>query len=118
VKLATVIIFVRDLDRMRAFYETLLGLVVVEESPGWVRFSTGTSALALHALAHADAPTSPREDSYIKVAFHADDVATERARLAAAGVVVRDPVTFGSITLCDAVDPEGNVFQISSRPLV
>ena len=119
-KLATVIVFVDDLPRMRRFYADVLGLTVVEVTDGWVRLDAEGCSVALHALPPG-APAVPadppaRLDAYVKLAFHAHDVAAERARLLAAGVPMGDIVRFGTIELCDGRDPEGNVVQISSRP--
>jgi hypothetical protein len=56
-----------------------------------------------------------REGTPIKLAFHADDPEAERARLVARGVTMRDVHRFGDVVFCDGIDPEGNVFQITSR---
>jgi hypothetical protein len=39
----------------------------------------------------------------------------ERARLVAAGVVMRDIHRYSDVAFCDGVDPEGNVFQLTTR---
>lgn len=121
-RLATVIVFAKDVARMRAFYEGVLGLVAFEEDVGWVRLDAVGCAVALHAIPERFArdivisdPPAAREDTPIKLAFHVDDVAAERERLVAAGVTMMPLKTFGSLSLCDGLDPEGNVFQISSR---
>jgi catechol 2,3-dioxygenase-like lactoylglutathione lyase family enzyme len=121
-RVATVIVFVKDVARMRAFYGGVLGLEVLEEQHGWVLLDGGGCRLALHAIPEAIArgitiedPPRAREDTAVKVAFHAPDVAAARERLAAAGVAMGEVRTFGAVSFCDGVDPEGNVFQISSR---
>jgi catechol 2,3-dioxygenase-like lactoylglutathione lyase family enzyme len=118
-RLATVIVFVDDVAAMRAFYAGVSGMAVVEETGGWVRLDAGGCSVALHALpAGGKGDGAAREDAYVKLAFFADDVAAERARLVAAGVRMSDVKAFGAIRLCDGLDPEGNVFQVSSRPIV
>lgn len=121
-RVATIILFVKDMARMRAFYEGALGLRVVEESDGWLALDGGGCRLALHAIPEAIArgivveePPRAREDTAIKVAFHAADVAAERERLAGAGAQMGPVKTWGAVSLCDGVDPEGNVFQLASR---
>ena len=119
-RLAHALIFVADLPRMQAFYAGVLGLPVLDASPGFVRLDAGGAVVALHAIPPevagpvADPPVA-REDTCLKLGFHVDDVDAERARLVAAGVTMRDPVRFGALAFCDGLDPEGNVFQITTR---
>lgn len=113
-RLAQAILFVNDVARMKQFYRDLLGLPVLEDGDGYVRLDAGGSALMLHAIREPPSPT-PRHDSFVKLAFHTDDVATVRAALQAQGVQMREPHTFGTATFCDGIDPEGNIFQITTR---
>jgi catechol 2,3-dioxygenase-like lactoylglutathione lyase family enzyme len=118
VKLCQVIVFVKDLPTMQAFYRDVLGLAPIDEDPQFARYDAGAAVVALHPLPPEIAGNDPfarREDSWIKVTFHADDVDAERARLVAAGVTMDEIHRWGAIAYCDGVDPEGNVFQISTR---
>mgnify|MGYP000901156452 FL=1 len=118
-KLGTVMIFVRDLPRMREFYERDLGLEAVPESaqPGWIELDAGLARLGLHqipehVLAELGAEdASPREDQPVKLIFRVADVPAERARLVARGVPMRETAPWGT---CDGVDPEGNIFQLAT----
>ncbi len=118
-RLTQAILFGNDLERLAAFYGGVLGLVVREGSPadGFMRLDAGGCMLALHSLPvpPAEDPAPAREDAYLKLTFHADDVEAERARLVALGVRMRTPWRFGGIVGCEGLDPEGNVFQISNR---
>ena len=94
-KFARAIVFVKDLERMTAFYRDTLGLAVMREEPGWVELD----GVALHAIPPAiaaritiDDPPRAREDTPIKLEFHTDEPGVAR----------------------DGVDPEGNVYRISS----
>lgn len=114
-KLGKVILFVADVPAMVAFYRDVLGLRAIHDEPGWVVFDAGGAQLAIHAL-----PGEPRsdgrrrEDAYVKHVFHVDDLDAVRARLAAAGVAL-DPVhTYQGRSFCNALDPEGNVFQLAT----
>jgi len=118
--LAQAILFVVDVPRMQAFYEGVLGLAVAAAEPGFVQLSAGQALLALHAIPPEYAPevSSPpveREDQAIKLAFHVDDVDAERARLVEHGVTMRDVKRWSGIAFCDGIDPEGNVFQLTTR---
>jgi catechol-2,3-dioxygenase len=116
-KLGQAILFVQNMAQMKAFYGGILGLNVIEDGDEWARFEGGGGAvLALHLLPR-EPPSSgaERPDSYIKLCFHAGDVAAARSDLVARGVRMRELHQFGAVTFCDGVDPEGNIFQITSR---
>jgi len=112
-------IYVKDIDRMAAFYRDTLGLKAIEETrmENWVEFEAGATRFALHAVPsdiadqiEISSPPRPREKNPIKLSFEVDDVASERQRLESLGVViVQRP--WGSN---DGVDPEGNIFGIYS----
>lgn len=115
---AQVLLFVKDVARMQRFYAGTLGLGVVSSEEGFVRLDAGGCVLALHALPSEPEVADPpvvREDSYLKVGFHVEDVPAARARLVAAGVTMRAVHTWSGISFCDGVDPEGNIFQITTR---
>jgi predicted enzyme related to lactoylglutathione lyase len=114
VRLAQVILFVRDVARMKTFYGQAFGLQMIEEDAGFCRLDGGGCVLMLHALGEPPS-VEPRLDSFIKFAFHTDDVDATRNALVALGARMRDPHHFGNVTFCDGVDPEGNVFQITTR---
>jgi catechol 2,3-dioxygenase-like lactoylglutathione lyase family enzyme len=119
-QLSTAMIFVKDVGSMVAFYRDALGLQVRDgASDSWAVLDAGGAALALHAIPteiaaeiHIDVPPQARSATPIKLIFETDDLAAARTRLEALGAVllpVRDP------RRCDALDPEGNVFQIAAR---
>ncbi len=117
-KLAQAIVFVADVPRMQAFYVGTLGLTVMSAEPGWVRLDAGGVVLGLHAIRGLPAVAEPapvRDQACTKLCFHADDVAATRERLIAAGVRMHEVHVYGALTFCDGVDPEGNVFQITTR---
>ncbi len=116
-KLRRTIIFVKDIQRMTAFYRDGLGLRLQSEtsSEDWVEFEAG-GALALHAIPARIAkgieiadPPRARGETPIKLVFQTADVDAVRDHLKAHGAVMSEPRSWGA---CDGVDPEGNVFQI------
>ncbi|MFT3746101.1 MAG: VOC family protein [Pyrinomonadaceae bacterium] len=119
-ELSRLILFVDDIEKMSDFYSGVLGL---EELPGgtdgFVCFSAGASQVCLHSLPaeyRSDGGEYPkREDTYMKFVFHSEDVATDRQYLIDCGVRMNETVRYGEIEFCDGADPEGNIFQISSR---
>lgn len=116
--MAQTILFVDDVPRMQAFYAGMLGLAVLSAEPGWVQLDAGGVVFALHAIRPGPARAEPppeRVDAHTKLCFHVDDVDATRAAFVAAGVRMRDAHRYGGVVFCDGIDPEGNVFQITTR---
>jgi catechol 2,3-dioxygenase-like lactoylglutathione lyase family enzyme len=119
--LSRIILFVADPVKMTSFYRDVIGLPVIEgEGSGFVILDAGGCQLCLHQIppqyiGDAQADAGPREDSYVKFVFHAVDIEAEREALVKSGVKMKSIVRFEGIAICDGSDPEGNIFQISSR---
>jgi len=122
-KLHRIILFTKDLKRMLEFYQDALGLPLLSDpaDTGWAELDAGGSVLVLHAipprLARDISITSPpraREETPFKLVFAVDDVATLRRHLSTRGGTMFEPKVAGSgsMSSCDGLDPEGNVFQI------
>lgn len=109
-KLARVIFFVDDVEGVAAFYEQHFGLVRVGEEKGWIELDGGGCGLALHARKGADG-----EGSNAKICFAVEDVASERARLEAAGLEFHYSFEWRGMNFADTRDPAGNAVQISDR---
>ena len=114
-------LFVKDLDRMTAFYRDVLGLQPVEDTrrENWVEFKGDGARFSLHAVPSAiareiriDAPPRPREQSSAKLTFAVQNVDATLERIEQMGLpLLRRP--WGGT---EAVDPEGNVFAVSPAP--
>jgi len=107
-KMARVILFTNQMDKMTAFYRDVLGLPQVTDEKGWREFSAGGVTVALHS-----GPPSPGRKGP-KIVFFAKDVAAMRA------VLVKRGATFGKagegeLQLCNGKDPDGNPIQLSNR---
>jgi catechol 2,3-dioxygenase-like lactoylglutathione lyase family enzyme len=116
-RLFRAILFVKDLPRMAAFYENTLGLTPNTETrtTEWVEFDAEGTTFALHAIPEefakgirTSSPPTAREQAPTKLCFFVADLPAVRSRLEAAGVTFLDR-PWGSV---DALDPEGNVFQL------
>jgi catechol 2,3-dioxygenase-like lactoylglutathione lyase family enzyme len=121
-RLFRAMLFVKDLPTMADFYEHTLGLKpnAATRDDKWVEFDAEGTILALHAIPQEIAqdivlstPPKAREQAAAKLCFFVRDLPAERARLEAAGVTFIDR-PWGSV---DALDPEGNVFQLCSTGL-
>lgn len=112
------VIFVRDMDAMRRFYEGVLRFAVSRELlAGWIEYQVGgnTLALARRSLTAQDAPV-PAGSAALQLAFRvpAYDVDRCAGELAAQGVDIVSPPTdrpFGHRTLFFR-DPDGNLLEI------
>jgi catechol 2,3-dioxygenase-like lactoylglutathione lyase family enzyme len=127
-----VILYVRDVELLKSFYQMHFDAPVVEEIPGeWAVLKAGAIDLALHlagpeyrrgSLADDGEQPNAAGDDHDGVASNAKLVFTVtsglpelRERLLAAGVKMRDLKRYAgfAMLMCDGVDPEGNVFQLS-----
>lgn len=116
-------LYVKDLERMKRFYSDMLGVKPINQdwTDVWATFDTGGARFALHAIPAEiakniaiESPPTPREKDPLKLIFEVKDVESERARLESLGIqILRRPWQKPG-EACDAVDPEGNVFQICS----
>jgi catechol 2,3-dioxygenase-like lactoylglutathione lyase family enzyme len=114
------VIFVRDLARMRWFYEDVMRFPIHQElGDSWIAYRVGSNILALtrRGVMFDDAPT-PESALSLQLAFRVSPSDVDRcaAELKAAGV---DPVLpptdqpWGHRTLFFR-DPDGNVLEIYS----
>ena len=117
-KLQLAMVFAKDMDRMTIFYRDGLGLTIVSEksSEGWVVFDADGVLFALHAIPSAIAhdikitdPPQARSDTPIKLVFQTAEMDAICARLEERGGRLLPQRGSGSR---DALDPEGNVFQL------
>lgn len=117
-QMAQAILFVDDVVRMQAFYQGVLGLPVITAEPDWVRLDAGGLVLGLHAIKPPRTrpePAPERVEAVIKLCFRVDDVDRAREALVAAGVKMRAIYRGTDLAFCDGIDPEGNVFQVTTR---
>lgn len=125
IPLVRLIIYVRDIATMKAFYLTHFALPVVEEIENeWIVLQAGGIELALHLMGaryrdNAASPTSPthaeRTGPTTKFVFSiTSDLAAHRTRLQAAGTKVGELKRYEGFPyeMYDGRDPEGNVFQV------
>jgi hypothetical protein len=108
-KLARVILFTGQMEKMSAFYGEVLALKVVSEEKGWREFEAGGVSIALHS-----GPSSPGRKGP-KIVFHAKDVAALRKTLVGRGAKFGEVRQGPMFCLCDGKDPDGNPIQLSDR---
>ena len=113
--IARIILYVRDIQRVAAFYQKHFGLKPMPGAEeGWLEMGSpkGGCSIALHQAA-----ASQKRGSEIKIVFQVKDVRAFRTERAAAGLkfgVVHKSVGH---EFSNAKDPAGNSIQVSSRGL-
>jgi catechol 2,3-dioxygenase-like lactoylglutathione lyase family enzyme len=112
------VIFVRDMDAMRRFYETVLGFSLQRVlSSGWIEFRIGsnTLALAIPSRTASDHPV-PVGSAALQLAFKVSvaEVDACAEELVRKGISLVSPPTdqvFGHRTLFFR-DPDGNLLEV------
>ena len=117
---AGLFLYAKDLARVAGFYESLLGMKRAHESPEIVVLESPDIQLVVHAIPSHIASniviTSPpqrRENTALKFFFTVPSLAA--ARMAApplGGEVFPEQWQGPGFVVCNACDPEGNVFHI------
>jgi predicted enzyme related to lactoylglutathione lyase len=116
------VLYVKDLDPMRSFYEACFQMEVVDAAHEYCVLESEPLTLSLvrvpeqiAAAIVVSVPPSRRKGVPIKLAFVVVSIDSLRTLVADFGGVV-DPATsqweFRGGIHCDAVDPEGNVLQL------
>ena len=115
-------LYVKDLLRMRDFYSELLGAKPINTkwTDAWARFDVGETSFALHAIPpdiarDIQVSPAPREKSPAKFIFEVDDIAGERRRLESLEIRIIERPWQAPSESFEAVDPEGNIFQVSNH---
>lgn len=121
-KLDTIIIFVKDLESLNDFYVDVLGLEIIEETPGqWLLLGAGGCNLGLHQIGEEYLDESNEDTTYetnTKIVFEIDgNIHVLRNDLLLKNVTIKEVMTWDNYPylLCDGEDPEGNVFQLKCK---
>ncbi len=119
-RLATVLIFAKDAERLARFYEAGFGFAVARRQPGWMVLDAGGAELGIHQIPQEHAksivmadPPRARTTGSTKLCFDVGDFAAAKTRLEHAGARFGPPKPWDGDSAGDGIDPEGNVFRIS-----
>jgi predicted enzyme related to lactoylglutathione lyase len=114
--LRTVVYYVADLDRAKAWWSNLLGIEPYFDQPFYVGFNVGGYELGLHPLEEesGDAPGPCSTITYWGV----DDIEAAHARIRALGAVEHQAIqdVGGGIMVAAVVDPFGNTVGLIKNP--
>jgi predicted enzyme related to lactoylglutathione lyase len=113
VALSRIVLYVRDIPAVAAFYQQHFGLQPLPgHEPGWLELAPpgGGCHIALHQAA-----VSQKRGSEIKLVFGVADVRAFKAARAAAGLQFGPVHEAPGHAFANAKDPAGNAISISSR---
>jgi len=113
-------VYAKHLDRLVGFYEMVLQLPVVHRSPGMAVLQSQAMQLIVHAIPPHIAegitiasPPQRREQTALKFFFSVPSIANARHRAAQqGGEVLTEAWEEPGFRVCNACDPEGNIFQV------
>jgi len=116
-------IYVRDLDRMTAFYRDFLGMQVTKQSPGRAVFLSSDPERVDHEIALMTGRAADQDPQLIQqISLRVntlDDLRDFKRRILQADYKIDNIVTHLSAIGCYFFDPEGNrteVFWLTGRP--
>lgn len=119
------VLYAKDVARVSAFYETLMGLEVRDVEADHVVLESRLFQLVIVAMPeplaasiHIDTPPSRRTDTPIKLSFVVADIASARSVAETLGGALNPAEQeweFQDCIICDGHDPEGNVVQFRQR---
>jgi catechol 2,3-dioxygenase-like lactoylglutathione lyase family enzyme len=115
-----VFLYVRDLAVSRAFYADTLGLKVIEEDEGCVKFDAGHVILALNRAADYGIVLPDIKDHSTDVVWLVDDIRQATANLATRGVDFKPTDWYQPGGIADFYDPDGRwltLYQPSEEAL-
>jgi predicted enzyme related to lactoylglutathione lyase len=115
---AGLFIYAKDLARLAGFYESLLGMSRVHSTPDLVVLRSPDIQLIVHAIpptiaASISSPPTKRDNAALKFFFTVPSLADATAKAPSLGGEVLPEQWQGSgFRVSNAVDPEGNIFQV------
>lgn len=119
-----IILFVKDVDRLKDFYVNNLNLDLAEEIKSeWVLLKAGQCELGLHKIGaeYLHTVETGRFENNTKIVFEIDeDIFLIHKKFEAKNTALREIKTWENYPywICDGEDPEGNVFQLRMKKTV
>ncbi len=117
---AGLFIYAKDLERLASFYQTLLGMSRAHAAPGLVVLRSSDLQITVNAMpAHVAAqvqiasPPVARDNAAYKFFFTVPSLQhAAQAASALGGEVLSEQWSGSGFVVRNAVDPEGNIFQV------
>jgi GrpB-like predicted nucleotidyltransferase (UPF0157 family)/predicted enzyme related to lactoylglutathione lyase len=117
---AGLFIYAKDVERLARFYELILGASRLHESSDMIVVQSPDIQLVVHRMpphiassVTIQSPPGPRHDTALKFFFTVPGIAATRSAAADLGGEVFNEQWQGpGFVVCNARDPEGNIFQV------
>ena len=109
------VIFVADLPAMTKFYRAVTAWLITERGKNHVRLGMDGQELVIHKAFGVDAgeEVGPRIETPLKLVLLAEDTSITETVEAEGGQLMRKRQwSDAGVVHLDAVDPEGNIFQL------
>src|SRR5690349_13627397 len=101
-------VYVSDLNKSREFYADKLGLRVIEEDAGCVKFDCGQVILALNQASDYEITLPQGRDNSADIVFLVEDLNATRAAIEARGVSFSRTDWYQPGGITDFYDPDGH----------
>lgn len=117
---AGLFVYAKDVERLAAFYIDMLGMIRAHATPQMIVLRSPDLQMVVHAMPPERAaqvsiatPPVPRDDAAFKF-FHTVPSLVQAGETASAlgGAVWPEQYRGPGFIVCNAVDPEGNIFQL------
>jgi catechol 2,3-dioxygenase-like lactoylglutathione lyase family enzyme len=119
------VLFARSLDRVAVFYSVVLGLSEANRDDDHILLESPGFQLVVHRLTGGQptagdftAPPARRSTAAFKPVFFVPSISRIREAAALHGGVMEAADrewSFNGVTVCDGLDPEGNVIQFREQ---
>ena len=121
--MTTIVLWADRFEESRDFYRLLLSATLSDESADFVNITGSTGSVLLHRVpaewaSDTSLPAEVREENPIKPVFQVTSIAQVRSDIEHCSGELFDSSreqTYGEITYCDGVDPDGNVVQVFEK---
>ena len=111
-RMVSLVVYVRDVERSRDYYERLLGLTELSACADEARYDVGPVTLVLRRAADDGVPLPEGHDDASDVVFLVDDADAARSALERRGVEFAHRRTYGIGVVTDFYDPDGHRLMI------
>jgi predicted enzyme related to lactoylglutathione lyase len=115
------VLYAKDMNRVATFYAAVLGLQPADRDEQHVVLESGGFQLVVLRISREIAatieiaePPVRRSEAAVKLVFFVSSISSVRASAASYGGALNPADkewSFNGFTVCDGVDPEGNVIQ-------
>ncbi len=118
--MTTIVLWADRFEECRDFYQSLLSATLTDESAEFVNITGYSGSVLLHRVpaewaSDTSLPAEVREENPIKPVFQVTSIAQVRSAIEQCSGELFDSSreqTYGGVTYCDGVDPDGNVIQV------